>query len=122
MIIELTRKLNQFIMCNICLLGFSMPLLADALDDELGLSDALVSNNELDSNRGRADLDLVFQTNETAQNALMQNNNLHSEGTGNNSISDQAFSGMSGIATVIQNTGNQVIIQDTTMVNVLINQ
>jgi len=99
-----------------------MSLQADALDDELGLSDALVSNNELDSNRGRADLDLVFQSNETAQNALMQNNTLHSEGTGNNSISSQAFSGMSGIATIIQNTGNQVIIQDTTMVNVLINQ
>jgi len=122
MFIELTMKRNQFIVCCICLFGFSMALQADALDEELGLSDALVSSNELDSNRGRADLDLVFQTNETAQNALMQNNTLHSEGTGNNSISSQAFSGMSGIATVIQNTGNQVIIQDTTMVNVLINQ
>jgi len=122
MFVDLTKKLNQFIVSAICLLGFSMPLQADVLDDELGLSEALVSNNELDSNRGRADLDLVFQTNEAAQNALMQNNTLHSEGTGSNSISSQAFSGMSGIATVIQNTGNQVIIQDTTMVNVLINQ
>lgn len=95
---------------------------ADSLDDELGLSDSLVTENELDSQRGRADLDLVFQTNEADHNALMKNNALHSEGTGNNNISGNAFSGMSGIATVIQNTGNQVIIQDTTMVNVLINQ
>ncbi|MFD2228535.1 hypothetical protein [Alkalimarinus sediminis] len=98
------------------------PLSADVLDDELGLSNALVSDQELESHRGRADLDLVFQTNDSDQNALMQQNTLHSEGTGSNTISGNAFSGMSGIATVIQNTGNQVIIQDTTMVNVLINQ
>ncbi len=101
---------------------FSMGLLADTLDDELGLSNSVVSDTELETNRGRADLDLVFQTNETDQNALMQQNTLYSEGTGSNNISGNAFSGMSGIATVIQNTGNQVIIQDTTMVNVLISQ
>ena len=28
---------------------------------------------------------------------------------------------MSGIATVIQNTGNQVVIQDSTQINILIN-
>lgn len=102
--------------------GVTLSLSADVLDDELGLSNALVSDKELESNRGRADLDLAFQTNDSEQNALMQQNTLHSEGTGNNTISGNAFSGMSGIATVIQNTGNQVIIQDTTMVNVLINQ
>jgi hypothetical protein len=108
-----------FVLIFVC---FSANVKADSLDDELGLSNALVSNNELDSNRGRADLDLVFQTNEADQNALMQQNTLNSEVTGNNNISGNAFSGMSGIATVIQNTGNQTIIQSTTMVNVLINQ
>ena len=108
----------------ILILGFgsAIPLCADVLDDELGLSSALVSDHELDTNRGRADLDLVFQTSDSDQNALMQQNTLHSEGTGDNSISGNAFSGMTGMATVIQNTGNQVIIQDSTMVNVLINQ
>ena len=28
---------------------------------------------------------------------------------------------MSGVATVIQNTGNQVVIQDSTQINILIN-
>ena len=108
-----------FVLLFIC---FSANVKADSLDDELGLSNELVTNSELESNRGRADLDLVFQTNEADQNALMQQNSLHSEVTGNNNISGNAFSGMSGIATVIQNTGNQTIIQSTTMVNVLINQ
>jgi hypothetical protein len=41
--------------------------------------------------------------------------------TGNNWIADQAFENMSGIATVIQNTGIQVVIQDSTQINILIN-
>jgi len=42
--------------------------------------------------------------------------------TGDNRISDQAFQNMSGVATVIQNTGNQVVIQDSTQINILLNQ
>jgi hypothetical protein len=37
--------------------------------------------------------------------------------TGNNSIADAAFSGASGLATVIQNSGNNVIIQNGTVLN-----
>jgi len=38
--------------------------------------------------------------------------------TGNNQISGQAFAGTSGIPTAIQNSGNNVIIQNATIVNV----
>ena len=85
-----------------------------------------VADDELDGQRGLAnveieDLQMVFQSNTSEQNASMKNNQLVSEMTGDNNISGSAFSGMSGIATVIQNTGNQVIIQDTTLLNVFIN-
>lgn len=40
--------------------------------------------------------------------------------TGGNSIAGSAFSGMSGIATVIQNSGNQVLIQNATVVDVIV--
>ncbi len=38
--------------------------------------------------------------------------------TGMNAISEGAFSGSSGISTVIQNSGNNVLIQNSTIVNV----
>jgi hypothetical protein len=40
--------------------------------------------------------------------------------TGGNSIDGSAFSGMNGIATVIQNSGNQVLIQNATVVDVIV--
>ena len=38
--------------------------------------------------------------------------------TGNNSVNGNAFNGASGFPTVIQNTGNQVLIQNELVVNV----
>lgn len=38
--------------------------------------------------------------------------------TGQNSITDGAFSGAAGLPTVIQNSGNNVLIQNATIVNV----
>jgi hypothetical protein len=40
--------------------------------------------------------------------------------TGGNTIDGSAFSGMNGIATVIQNSGNQVLIQNATVVDVIV--
>lgn len=40
--------------------------------------------------------------------------------TGNNSISDGAFSGSVGLPMVIQNSGNNVLIQNATIINVRI--
>ena len=37
---------------------------------------------------------------------------------GNNSISDNAFAGAAGFVTAIQNTGNNVLIQNSTIINV----
>jgi hypothetical protein len=66
---------------------------------------------------------MQWQVNNAEQNASVANNVLTGNvATGNNQLSDQAFQHMSGIATVIQNTGNQVVIQDSTQINILINQ
>jgi hypothetical protein len=40
--------------------------------------------------------------------------------SGSNVISGSAFTGMNGIGTVIQNSGNQVLIQSSTIINVAV--
>lgn len=89
-------------------------------EDLLGL--APMSAEQLESTSGRQGVPLQWQLNETEQNAMVTGNVMSGHSvTGDNMITDQAFSNMSGIATVIQNTGNQVVIQDSTQVNILIN-
>ena len=50
-------------------------------------------------------------------NAEMKENLLISSGTGINQVSDNAFGNASGIATVVQNSGNQVIINNAFILN-----
>jgi len=89
-------------------------------EDLLGL--APMSAEQLESTSGRQGVPMQWQLNETEQNAMVTGNVVSGHSvTGDNMITDQAFSNMSGIATVIQNTGNQVVIQDSTQVNILIN-
>lgn len=82
-----------------------------------------MSADQLESTSGRQGVPLQLQLNENHQNGVVTGNTLSgSSTTGDNLISDQAFGNMSGIATVIQNTGNQVVIQDSTQVNIHINR
>ncbi|MEW6428064.1 MAG: hypothetical protein AB1568_08540 [Thermodesulfobacteriota bacterium] len=55
--------------------------------------------------------------NDMKMNTGMENNQLHSTGTGLNMVTSDAFSNASGIATVIQNSGNQVIINNALILN-----
>ena len=87
-------------------------------DEFVGLGPA-VAMEELAGQHGRQGADLAYQINSSTQQAAVANNQLQSENTGSNVIDGSAFSGSSGITTVIQNSGNQVVIQDTTQVNVL---
>ncbi len=81
-----------------------------------------MSVEQLDAASGRQGVPLQWQLNEAEQNAVVSDNVLSGPvNTGDNWIADQAFENMSGIATVIQNTGNQVVIQDSTQINILIN-
>ncbi len=93
---------------------------AVSADDFLAL--VPLSADQLESASGRQGVPLQLQLNDTEQNAAVTGNVISGPSmTGDNIISDQAFGNMSGIATVIQNTGNQVVIQDSTQVNIHIN-
>ena len=98
--------------------------LADtANSDETWLQLSALCAQQLDEASGRQGVSLQLQMNNSNQNANVSDNVLTGQVmTGNNLISGGAFANMNGVATVIQNSGNQVVIQDTTQINVLINQ
>lgn len=82
-----------------------------------------LTDDQLAGESGREGVSMQWQVNNAEQNGSVANNVLTGDVvTGNNYLTDQAFGQMSGIATVIQNTGNQVVIQDSTQINILINQ
>jgi hypothetical protein len=51
---------------------------------------------------------------------IVSDNQAFNLTTGNNAITEGSFAGASGLPTVIQNTGNNVLIQNATIVNVQI--
>lgn len=81
-----------------------------------------LTEDQLEDASGRQGVSMQLQINNNQQSANVSDNLLSGNVvTGDNSISDNAFGNMSGVATVIQNTGNQVVIQDSTQINILIN-
>nr|WP_257535307.1 hypothetical protein [Marinobacter adhaerens] len=91
--------------------------------DEAWLQQSTLSEQQLNETSGRQGLPLQIQMNNSNQGANVSDNVLSGRvTTGNNLIDGGAFQNMSGVATVIQNSGNQVVIQDTTQINVLINR
>ncbi len=96
-------------------------------DDEIGLGalhlspgaprhDAFgpaVSESVLATHRGGADL----HVNENNARATVQDNVARNVSTGNNVITESAFSNATGIPMVVQNSGNNVVIQNSTILN-----
>ena len=80
-----------------------------------------VSEQELDSTRGRQDI-FNAQISEIIENAYLSHTSANGARTGDNLISGDALSGLAGFSTVIQNTGNNVIIQDSLILNVSVRQ
>jgi hypothetical protein len=74
---------------------------------------AVVSDSVLDAQRGGADLHI----NENNATATVSDNVASNLSTGNNTITESAFSNTSGIPMVVQNSGNNVIIQNSTILN-----
>jgi len=75
--------------------------------------------DELDNSRGREGVDITTLNNMNVRAALsgnQANNNVN----GYNIIDNGTLTQASGITSVIQNSGNNVIIQDSTIVNVTI--
>lgn len=78
-----------------------------------------VSLEELEQARGQGGVVNVTQLTNSQLNAELGNNIAVGNVTGNNTI-DDSFSRASGLFSIIQNTGNNVIIQDSIIVNVTI--
>lgn len=94
----------------------SWPLLSGAEEVDLGLAgfgDRVLDATVLDRFRGGTDV-VVDNTNTT--DGVVHGNSASNLVTGSNLI-DASFSGASGLSTVIQNTGNNVLIQAPVIVN-----
>lgn len=75
--------------------------------------------DELDNERGKGGLDYLT-LNGINLKAELSGNEANNTVTGYNVIDSGAFANAVGINSVIQNTGNNVLIQDATIVNVTI--
>ncbi|MEJ2033716.1 MAG: hypothetical protein P8Y63_11910, partial [Deltaproteobacteria bacterium] len=63
------------------------------------------------------------QLNDSDQSAALGNNQIDGvTSSGSNTIDGGSFAGSVGFTTSIQNSGNNVIIQDSTLVNIDFNQ
>lgn len=81
---------------------------------EMGALGAAISDVQLDINRGGHTLEL----NTNNLNGSVYDNQAVANVTGNNAISTGALSGAAGMPMVIQNSGNNVLIQNATVLNV----
>ena len=78
-----------------------------------------VSDEALGAESGKAQLQLDKVTiNDQDLNGILQGNVATGTTNGNNTISGDAFSNSAGFVTAIQNTGNNVLIQDATIINI----
>jgi hypothetical protein len=72
-----------------------------------------LSEVDLDANRGGQ----VLQISENQLDAQLHDNSAAFTATGSNIVTNGAFTGATGFPTVIQNSGNNVIIQNATILN-----
>ncbi|MEA5113169.1 MAG: hypothetical protein VB050_04005 [Geobacteraceae bacterium] len=87
--------------------GFGQPLSGENLGGQSGRQ-AVLSIDQLEKIISNVKMNGYVQDNSISGNSF----------TGANSVAGNAFSGMNGFATVIQNSGNQVLIQNDLIVNV----
>lgn len=105
------------LLCVAALAG-GIPLAAQATGSvepvPAAMGSVVLTDAELEDHRGGQQITLS----DADLSAEMSGNTLIAGTNGANSIGAGALSGVSGIATVVQNTGNQVIIQSSTILNV----
>jgi hypothetical protein len=78
-----------------------------------------VASAQLDAQRGGMNTGPVT-LNTNMLNATLFDTSAKGNVTGNNTITEGAFVGASGLPTVIQNSGNNVIIQNGTVLNLTV--
>lgn len=91
--------------------------------DGIDLGESAISTEELGAVSGRqiVEIDEIdIQLNNMQLDADLSENVLYTNRTGLNVITNDAFTGAHGIATVIQNSGNQVIINNALILNMTV--
>ena len=108
--------ISTLIITPLCLTSTAAEIgeIEQALDGQNSLSEI-----ELDQERAKGATEWL-SINELDMDANMNNNIVNSSTSGNNTVSNDSFSNSSGFATVIQNSGNHVIIQNSTIVNLTV--
>lgn len=91
----------------------------DMVIDDMEFGEA-VSNAFLEEQSGRAGLPDQPLSNADL-NARLNDNVVYSSINGNNNVGRGAFADSAGFPTVIQNSGNNVIIQNNTILNMTLN-
>jgi len=90
----------------------AVPVVPDRIDG--GWLDArVVDERQLAAQRGGAELHL----NQNNASAAVHDNTASNLSTGNNTISGSAFANTNGVPMVVQNSGNNVVIQNSTILN-----
>ena len=121
----MTLRFSITLCALVCCSGWGLTLAeetADTLTDPAA-AHAPLSDYDLGLQRARGSNDNInlsevnTQLSDIGQNAKLDYNVVESSITGNNTVSNDAFAGATGFATVIQNSGNNVIIQNATIVN-----
>lgn len=76
-----------------------------------------ISDIELSTQSGQGDNGSAIRSDGRLNNNTINIGAGGSVTNGNNVVGDQAFSNANGIPTIVQNSGNNVIIQNSTIVN-----
>lgn len=92
------------------------PIEMQGPEPDLLFSEALIiESEELGIYRGGTE---VVVNNDSTLGGMVHDNQAYNLTTGSNLVAEGSLSGASGFATVIQNSGNNVLIQNSTIVNV----
>jgi hypothetical protein len=115
-------RMKMWIIKGLCIpLGMSLlsqQLHAEMMPDEVMLLNIEpVLSSELDGEYGRGGVVNMID-NKISVEARLSDNVAINNVNGFNGIDNGSFAGSKGVTSVIQNTGNQVVIQNATIVNI----
>ena len=129
------QRIRNLVLIPVLLLMFSIAMAEDAEDldespaaplEEESILDlnafeegAVLSDAELNTHRAKENFDIDQITiNDQEQDGDVTDNVAVGNTTGNNTISSDSFTNASGFTSTVQNTGNNVLIQHSTIINV----
>lgn len=104
------------------LITLAAPAASDEASPALALGEAKpVSDEVLGTENAKAAIQIEkLIVNDQNLQGVVQGNVAMNTSSGNNAISGEAFQDAAGFVTVIQNTGHNVLIQNSTIVNVAV--